>query len=199
MFKSNPSPGIFIYEDFYPQASDLLAVVKEIAGWEYSAVPWMNSTHGDGTRGGPKPAADGYRNCVESTVFNVFQFADEDHAPLREELKEYQMALNSVTSEINTSYGVGFKGDEGLKVLRYDKDIEYEVRVDPHLHNARLLTAHMFLNDDFTGGQIEFPYHDITVQPKAGTLVVFPPSWSYSFTAHPVKDGEKYVLLTWYR
>ena len=199
MFKSNPSPGIFIYEDFYPQASDLLAVVKEIAGWEYSAVPWMNSTHGDGTRGGPKPAADGYRNCVESTVFNVFQFADEDHAPLREELKEYQMALNSVTSEINTSYGVGFKGDEGLKVLRYDKDIEYEVRVDPHLHNARLLTAHMFLNDDFTGGQIEFPYHDITVQPKAGTLVVFPPSWSYSFTAHPVKDGEKHVLLTWYR
>jgi len=199
VFKSNPSPGIFIYEDFYPQASDLLAVVKEIAGWEYSAVPWMNSTHGDGTRGGPKPAADGYRNCVESTVFNVFQFADEDHAPLREELKEYQMALNSVTSEINTSYGVGFKGDEGLKVLRYDKDIEYEVRVDPHLHNARLLTAHMFLNDDFTGGQIEFPYHDITVQPKVGTLVVFPPSWSYSFTAHPVKDGEKYVLLTWYR
>ncbi|HIG28857.1 MAG TPA: hypothetical protein EYQ50_14085 [Verrucomicrobiales bacterium] len=199
MFKSNPSPGIFIYEDFYPQASDLLAVVKEIAGWEYSAVPWMNSTHGDGTRGGPKPAADGYRNCVESTVFNVFQFADEDHAPLREELREYQTALNLVTSEINTSYGVGFKGDEGLKVLRYEKDIEYEVRVDPNLHNARLLTAHMFLNDDFTGGQIEFPYHDITVQPKAGTLVVFPPSWSYSFTAHSVEDGEKHVLLTWYR
>ena len=199
MFKSNPSPGIFIYEDFYPQASDLLAVVKEIAGWEYSAVPWMNSTHGDGTRGGPKPAADGYRNCVESTVFNVFQFADEDHAPLREELKEYQMALNSVTSEINTSYGVGFKGDEGLKVLRYDKDIEYEVRVDPHLHNARLLTAHMFLNDDFTGGQIEFPYHDITVQPKTGTLVIFPPTWSYFLTVHPVGDGEKHVLSTWYR
>lgn len=199
MFKSNPSPGIFIYEDFYPRAGDLLAVVKEIAGWEYSAVPWMNSTHGDGTRGGPKPAADGYRNCVESTVFNVFQFADEDHAPLREELREYQTALNLVTSEINTSYGVGFKGDEGLKVLRYEKDIEYEVRVDPNLHNARLLTAHMFLNDDFIGGQIEFPYHDITVQPKAGTLVVFPPSWSYSFTAHSVEDGEKHVLLTWYR
>lgn len=199
MFKSNPSPGIFIYEDFYPQANDLLTVVKEIAGLEYSAVPWMNSTHGDGGRGGPKPSVDGHRNCVESTVFNVFQFDDDYHASLREELREYQTALNPITSEINTSYGVGFKGDEGLRVLRYDKDIEYEVRTDPHMHNSRLLGAVLFLDDDFVGGQIEFPYHDITVQPKQGTLVVFPPTWSYLFTVHPVEDGEKHVLSTWYR
>ena len=199
MFKSNPSPGIFIYEDFYPQANDLLTVVKEIAGLEYSAVPWMNSTHGDGGRGGPKPSVDGHRNCVESTVFIVFQFDDDYHASLREELREYQTALNPITSEINTSYGVGFKGDEGLRVLRYDKDIEYEVRTDPHMHNSRLLGAVLFLDDDFVGGQIEFPYHDITVQPKQGTLVVFPPTWSYLFTVHPVEDGEKHVLSTWYR
>jgi len=55
-----------------------------------------------------------------------------------------------------------------------------------------------FLNGDFTGGELEFPYFDVKITPSAGTLVLFPSNFPYGHIAHPVEDGTKYSLVTWY-
>ena len=76
----------------------------------------------------------------------------------------------------------------------------------------------MYLNDDYEGGEISFtiaspdgvlkgpgPEEDFTkaeknkrftfaVKPKAGSVIVFPPSPPYHHTAHLVKSGYKYMV-----
>jgi hypothetical protein len=75
----------------------------------------------------------------------------------------------------------------------------------------------MYLNDDYEGGEISFtirdpkgpiqgptPAEDFTkadpstyhfaIKPKAGSIIVFPPSPPYHHTAHLVKSGSKYMV-----
>lgn len=76
----------------------------------------------------------------------------------------------------------------------------------------------MYLNDDYEGGEISFniaspdgpiiqgstnPDFDIAkqiggytfaIKPKAGSIIVFPPSPPYHHTAHLVKNGFKYMV-----
>ena len=42
----------------------------------------------------------------------------------------------------------------------------------------RYLAFLCYLNDDFFGGETDFPYHKLTVRPKTGTVLVFPPTCS---------------------
>lgn len=75
----------------------------------------------------------------------------------------------------------------------------------------------MYLNDDYEGGEISFTLRDpkgpiqgprpaddfakadpssynFFVKPKAGSIIVFPPSPPYHHTAHLVKSGEKIMV-----
>ena len=75
----------------------------------------------------------------------------------------------------------------------------------------------MYLNDDYEGGEISFTIRDpkgpiqgptpdsdfekadtsayhFAVKPKAGSIIVFPPSPPYHHTAHLVKSGYKYMV-----
>jgi len=75
----------------------------------------------------------------------------------------------------------------------------------------------MYLNDDYEGGEISFTIrdpkgpiqgptpnqdfaeadlssYDFAVKPKAGSIIVFPPSPPYHHTAHLVKSGEKIMV-----
>jgi hypothetical protein len=75
----------------------------------------------------------------------------------------------------------------------------------------------MYLNDDYEGGEISFTLrdpngpiqgptpdsnfenadpktYDFFIKPKAGSIIVFPPSPPYHHTAHLVKSGFKYMV-----
>lgn len=75
----------------------------------------------------------------------------------------------------------------------------------------------MYLNDDYEGGELSFTIRDpkgpiqgptpdsdfakadpaayhFAVKPKAGSIIVFPPSPPYHHTAHLVKSGEKIMV-----
>jgi predicted 2-oxoglutarate/Fe(II)-dependent dioxygenase YbiX len=55
----------------------------------------------------------------------------------------------------------------------------------------------LYLNDDYLGGEIEFPHYDVKIKPEAGTLVLFPSNYAYRHIAHEVTSGIKYALVTW--
>lgn len=53
----------------------------------------------------------------------------------------------------------------------------------------------LYLNDDFTGGETSFPAHGVSVPPRAGHALTFPPHFAHR--AEPVVAGEKYVFTFW--
>lgn len=91
---------------------------------------------------------------------------------------------------------------EELRIKKYEPDTDdmFDLHVDVQDHSSakRYLSFLCYLNDSFFGGETDFPYNKLTVQPKTGTVLVFPPTWQYPHRGLPVKEGDpKYILSTY--
>lgn len=93
--------------------------------------------------------------------------------------------------------------DSGYELLRYEPGQQYTEHVDSmpgsaSVYGQRLLSAVLYLNDDFEGGELHFPRQGLTYNPKAGSLVLFPANFCYPHASLPVGRGRKYALVTWF-
>jgi hypothetical protein len=50
-----------------------------------------------------------------------------------------------------------------------------------------------YLNDDYEGGEISFPGHNIEVKPKAGSLIMFPSQTPFIHEVKPIISGDRYM------
>jgi predicted 2-oxoglutarate/Fe(II)-dependent dioxygenase YbiX len=51
-----------------------------------------------------------------------------------------------------------------------------------------------YLNDDYEGGELYFPQHDIEFKPKAGAAYFFPGDKNYLHGVKEIKSGIRYVI-----
>jgi predicted 2-oxoglutarate/Fe(II)-dependent dioxygenase YbiX len=63
---------------------------------------------------------------------------------------------------------------------------------------AATVSACLYLNDDYDGGEIAFPDQSITIKPKAGSLVIFPSSKPYFHASQEIHSGNKYLCQTFW-
>lgn len=88
---------------------------------------------------------------------------------------------------------------EQFKIKKYDYETNdsYETHVDviDHETSRRYLAFYWFLNDIESGGQIQF--RDLTIEPKKGKLVIFPPLWMFPYKELKLENNSKYNLITY--
>lgn len=80
--------------------------------------------------------------------------------------------------------------------LHYDSKIEEKdgLTIAP-------IVCLLYLNssgDDFEGGQLYFPFQKTIVNPKVGTLAIFPTGQLYPHKVLPFIGGKRYVLKVFY-
>lgn len=63
---------------------------------------------------------------------------------------------------------------------------------------ARFLSALTYLNDVDEGGYTEFPLQQLKIQPKAGTIVMFPPYWLFPHRGAPPLREPKYKMTAYF-
>jgi hypothetical protein len=63
--------------------------------------------------------------------------------------------------------------------------------------SGRILAWMVYLNDVEDGGETEFLYLHKRIKPKAGTLVIFPASFTHTHRGNPPLSNEKYVITGW--
>jgi predicted 2-oxoglutarate/Fe(II)-dependent dioxygenase YbiX len=86
---------------------------------------------------------------------------------------------------------------EPYQALKYRNGEHYKVHYDGATVSGRALSAVIYLNDDYAGGEIEFPNFKVKIKPEKGMLILFPSNYAYRHIAHPVLEGTKYSLVTW--
>ena len=63
----------------------------------------------------------------------------------------------------------------------------------------RVLAWTIYLNDIPSGeGETEFLWQGLRVQPKAGTVSIFPASFTHTHRGNPVYSCDKYIATGWY-
>ena len=50
-----------------------------------------------------------------------------------------------------------------------------------------------YLNDDYEGGEISFPNHNITIKPEKGSLIMFPSQDPFVHEVKPIISGDRYM------
>ena len=64
---------------------------------------------------------------------------------------------------------------------------------------SRVLAWTVYLNDIPSGeGETEFLWQGLRVQPKAGTVSIFPASFTHTHRGNPVYSCDKYIATGWY-
>jgi hypothetical protein len=85
-----------------------------------------------------------------------------------------------------------------LKRYRAGQQEQFQLHFDSINHVAnRYLVLLWYLNDVEQGGGTRFPQLDVTVEARAGRLLMFPPYWMYQHEGMPPISGDKYILSTY--
>jgi len=90
--------------------------------------------------------------------------------------------------------------DMGYGLQRTNAGEFYHWHIDGGSHDFshRQLVAIWYLNDvEGPGGETEFLFQDLKINPEVGKLVLFPPFWTHEHRGVILESGVKYIATTW--
>ncbi len=113
--------------------------------------------------------------------------------------------MSCYTSFIEPKYHSKVKNIEPTQFLGYPVGGHYiEHNDSENFENGqwvrianRDISILFYLNDNYTGGELEFTQLGLTIKPKAGTMIAFPSYKEFAHKVHPVTSGFRYSLVTW--
>jgi hypothetical protein len=197
MNKEEIAPGIVIYSDVIPNSENLYKDIEEgmisakfswnAAGVKESTDPMVNKkTRDTSIFGVPyKGKIEDIltENLSEAFLVNVNNLFFEHFDPIE---KDY-MATYGIFSEWHDIYGI----------LKYGEGQQFTNHIDDHPSYHRRVSTVYYLNENYTGGEINFPRFGITLKPKANQMIVFPSTYVYNHSVSPVIEGERYAVVSW--
>ncbi|MFL9910429.1 prolyl hydroxylase family protein [Paraburkholderia sp. RL17-337-BIB-A] len=128
-------------------------------------------------------------------------------------------SVAKVVEAISGLVGLDSTRAEQLHVIRYRRGDEYREHLDGYDMNTergrrctksrgqRLITALLYMNEGFIGGQTVFPKLGVAVTPTQGSVLIFENCMSDTLTpdtralhaGRPIQNGEKWLATLWYR
>jgi len=111
------------------------------------------------------------------------------------------------TSTIPDAMDCEFEWFERPQILRYQPGGHYWLHADSERYirerkswlktSDRDASLLLYLNDDFSGGELSFFAMNYVYRPRRGDLVFFPSDHRYAHRAHEVTEGRRYVVVSW--
>ena len=144
------------------------------------------------------------RNMISLAEKKQFHILEGDKVPAQElRLKEIEQWEKLKEHWMSTVYDIVYDywhpchvyGLRDAFIIKYEMDKQRELRV----HNdASLITGSVKLNDDYTGGLLEFPRQGITNKDiPVGKCLLFPGQVTHGHTSTKLLSGTKYSLTIW--
>ena len=117
--------------------------------------------------------------CKEifDTIFDAFRAVANDYK-IKRNISDEVIILNQMNIhkyKENTWMGTHYDAQEG------DTRLKYSLLV--------------YINDDYEGGEISFPFLNITIKPKANQLLIFPSAYLFVHSISEVKKSRRLAIV----
>lgn len=93
---------------------------------------------------------------------------------------------------------IAYATGENWQILKYGQGHHFENHVDDNKGMPRTFSISYYLNDDYEGGEIEFPRFGLKIKPKANQAIVFAANYVYNHKIYPVTSGTRYTVVNWF-
>jgi hypothetical protein len=106
-------------------------------------------------------------------------------------------SFNPLETEYKQSYSVGTESHDVYGILKYGVGQKFTNHIDDHTVYPRRVSTVYYLNDDYEGGEINFPRFNISYKPAANELLIFPSNYIYNHSVSEVTSGTRYAVVSW--
>jgi hypothetical protein len=198
MIKEEIAPGIVVYSNVIPDSENLHIDIEE--GIVSANTSW--------TAASVKESSDSMVNTRtrDTQEMGVMYFGEiKDTSSITNMSELFFVNLNNlffknfdpVEKDYMSSYGIFSESHDHYGVLKYGKGQKFTNHIDDHPSYHRRISTVYYLNDNYTGGEINFPRFNVTFKPKANQMIVFPSTYVYNHSVSPVIEGERYAVVSW--
>jgi len=188
----DPRLGIIVYRNMLPKELGLIdRLEKTIGDSETAPYMWMEALVGHEQR------MPEYRDCVDCKIDqNYAESAPAEFAEIANIWRDTTNPLTACLRHYESLYNVKMNFMEAINYVRYGVGQHFQVHTDHGFSYVCTISSIMYLNDDYEGGELFFPYFQLKFKPEAGDTLFFPSTFIYAHAALPVTTGVKYSAVT---
>lgn len=85
----------------------------------------------------------------------------------------------------------------GLHLVKFVKGFYLVPHVDTMSSEGNHIASVYYINDDYTGGEINFPDHNLEIKPKPNSLIIFPGNENYLHEVREIVGNDRYSSAMW--
>jgi hypothetical protein len=114
----------------------------------------------------------------------------------------FYTSLLFVGNDYARKNGLGISKPSALSISKYAEGSSMGEHVDDYGDNPRvkpIMSAVLYLNDEYEGGELHFEYQGVTIKPEAGSVVIFPSVEPFYHESRPIVSGNKYMCPAFWR
>jgi hypothetical protein len=138
------------------------------------------------------------RDCVD------FKMNSKALGPVNESNKELHEVYNLVFDKLRKCvddysryWGINVNFYEIFNFVKYEGEGKhFRIHADDGPSYKCTVSGVVYINDDYTGGEIYFPRLDnVKVKPGNGDIALFPSNYAYEHASLPIESGTKYCVV----
>lgn len=191
-YLNDPKLGIAVFKDTIKQEDNIVEILE--SSLSNSIDPffsWKEALVGEGTK------MPEYRDCVDFKVSKRYvPNFPEQYSELSNVVDLIESKLSQNIKFYQQKYNMNMTYMEAINFVRYGEKQHFAVHADHGFSYTCTVSSVVYLNDNYDGGELWFPYLDIKWKPQIGDMVFFPSTYIYAHAALPVTSGVKYSAVT---
>lgn len=184
--------GVLVYRNALPRELRIVERLEETIG--NSTIPpfmWMEALVGYAQK------MPEYRDCHDCKIGEQqLQYLPPQFEELRNIHSDTKKHLMECMTDYQSRYNLNMQYMEAINYVRYTQGQHFQVHADHGFSYTCTVSSVMYLNDEYEGGELWFPYLDLTFKPQTGDIVLFPSTYIFAHASKPVSSGTKYSAVT---
>jgi hypothetical protein len=122
---------------------------------------------------------------------------DEHNAELIDLHEEIYQKLKMCIDDYAQYWGINVVYYEAFNFVKYEGEgTHFNIHADHGPAYNCTVSAVIYINDDYEGGDLKFPRLDnLVYKPRVGDIAVFPSNYIYEHASLPMKSGTKYCVV----
>lgn len=197
MIKEEIAPGIVVYSNVIPDSQNLCNDIEE--GMISAGLAWRPASVKEGNDSKVNTKT---RDTETFGVNYLGKLEDISNVGISE---VFSISLNNIFFEnfdplekdYMGSYGINLNSHDSYGILKYGIGQKFTNHIDDHTDYHRRVSTVYYLNEDYLGGEINFPRFGVTFKPKANQMIIFPSTYVYNHSVNEVTSGTRYAVVSW--